>query len=116
MLVTSPGHGFRFSDGTAAGPQEKGICETLTCLRESRQVATIAGMVVNETRMVLPPESLHALGNLCQMADIVLVPFPVLSALREQGMRDRYPNALAMNATPETQRSARIETKTSNAT
>jgi hypothetical protein len=34
----------------------------------------------------------------------VILPFPVLVALREQGIRDRYPNAVAFNATLETQR------------
>jgi len=46
------------------------------------------------------------LKELSVMADIVIIPFPVLTAIREQGIRLEFPNCVAFNATPETMRSA----------
>jgi len=106
ILVTSPGHGFRFNDGTVASAQDKAVCDRLTLKRELRPVGSIKGMALNEVRMLLSDEQLSFLAELCQKADLVLVPFPVLSAMREQGVRDQFPNAVAFNATAETQRSA----------
>ena len=95
VIVTSPGYGFRFSDGTVAVPQTKEVCDFLTCKRTFNPIAPIKGLGVNEVKMVLSDESLDVLERLCGMADIVLVPFPVLSALREQGVRGAFKNALA---------------------
>src|SRR5205823_345909 len=93
-------------DGTEqVGGQDPGICAALNCDRVQREVALIAGMRVAETRMTLRPEQVDFLRDLCAQADIVLIPLPVLMSLREQGVRDTVPNALAMNATPETMRS-----------
>ena len=106
VLVTSPGHGFVFSDGTKADAQDKAVCDRLTLKRELRPAGTIAGMALNEVKMLLSDEQQAFLAELCQKANLVLVPFPVLSALREQGIRDKFPNAVAFNATPDTMRSA----------
>lgn len=106
VLITSPGHGFRFSDGSVAEPQTKEVCDRLTLARKASRVREVKGMALNRVQMVLSEDQLGFLAELCQMADLVLVPFPVLQALREQGVRDEYPNAVAFNATPETQRSA----------
>jgi hypothetical protein len=106
LISTSPGHEMRFSDGTTAEPQYKDVCDALTCRRVERTVGEIKGMTLVELRMVLGPEQLAYLHTLCRQADIVLIPFPVLTALREQGQRDYYPNAVAGNSTAETQRSA----------
>ena len=106
ILVTSPGHGFKFSDNTVAQAQEKEVCDKLTCERVSGTVRVLNGMNLNETRMVLSDESLQFLKEIAAMADLILVPFMVLNALREQGMRGNYPNVVAFNATTETQRSA----------
>lgn len=106
ILVTSPGHGFRFSDGTVASAQDKAVCDRLTLKRELRSVGSIKGMALNEVRLVINDEQQAFLTDLCQKADLVLVPFPVLAALREQGIRDKFPNAVAFNATSDTSRSA----------
>jgi hypothetical protein len=105
-MVTSPGHGFRFTDGTVASAQDKAVCDRLTLKRELRRVGTIKGMALNEVRLVINDEQQAFLTDLCQKADLVLVPFPVLAALREQGIRDKFPNAVAFNATSDTSRSA----------
>lgn len=109
VLVTSPGHGFKFSDDTVAEPQSKEVCDKLTLTRTLDEVTTIKGMAVNEVHMILSVEQMGLLDDLAMMADIVLVPFPVLAAIREQGVRGRWPNALAFNPTPETQRSVQNE-------
>lgn len=109
VLVTSPGHGFRFSDGTCAEPQEKTLCDLLTLKRVSRKKGDIKGMALNETSLQIDHLQQELLKGLCQQADIVLLPFPILAALREQGIRDAFPNAVAFNATAETQRSAPAE-------
>ncbi len=106
LMVTSPGHGFRFTDGTVASAQDKAVCDRLTLKRELRRVGTIKGMALNEVRLVIDDAQQAFLTELCQKADIVLVPFPVLAALREQGIRDKFPNAVAFNATSDTSRSA----------
>jgi hypothetical protein len=106
LIVTSPGHGFRFSDGTSCDGQDKSVCDGLTCKRTSRKVGEIKGHVLNETLMRLDDNQLEYLRHLCTQADLVMIAFPVLAALREQGVRDRFPNAVAMNATLDTQRVA----------
>jgi hypothetical protein len=58
-----------------------------------------------ELRMVLDERQLHFLSQLCLMADLVLIPFPVLTALREMGVRNQFPNAVAGISTEATQRS-----------
>lgn len=104
VIVTSPGHGFKFSDGTQCVPQNKEICDALTCKREEITTFHICGMRVNQIMMTLDEQQLHILSCLCQAADIILVPLPVLVALREASIRSYYPNVVAMNATPKTQR------------
>lgn len=106
VLVTSPGHGFKFNDGTFAEPQHKAVCDALSVKREFVAKGEIAGMKVTECRQSLTDEGIALLRELCSKADVVLVPFMVISALREQGKRDEFPNALAFNSTPETARSA----------
>ena len=105
LIIASP-HGARFSDGTVCEAQHKDMCDALNCQRVLQDAGTIKGMKLVELRMVLSPEQLDYLAELCASADIVLIPFPVLTALREQGVRSRFPNAVAANATAETQRSA----------
>lgn len=109
VLVTSPGHGFRFSDGSIAEPQDKSVCDLLTLKRVSRKKGEIKGMVLNETILQIDHLQQEYLAGLCKNADIILLPFPILAALREQGIRDQFPNAVAFNATAETQRSAPID-------
>lgn len=108
VLITSPGHGFKFSDGTVAEAQHKEVCDALTLERVSLQVGGIRGMPLNETKMVMSREQRDYLYNLCPLADIVIVPLPVLLALRECGgeVRHTFGNVVATNATTETQRSA----------
>ncbi len=105
VITTSP-HGFKFSDGTVAEPQTKEICDRLTLFKSFNRVNTIRGMALCETRMCISDGQSHFLHNLCEKADLVILPFPVLSALRDMGIRDQFPNAVAFNATAETQRSA----------
>lgn len=106
VISTSPGHGFRFSDGTQAEPQDKAVCDRLTLERKLTRVGEIKGMAINQVQMLLSDEQLGFLREIAGQADLVVVPFPVVSALREQGVRDQVPNVVAFNATPDTQRSA----------
>lgn len=108
-VITTSNHGFKFSDGTQAPPQDKEVCDMLTLSRFYNQHAEIKGMAVNQTIMMLNLAQQEFLAELCKQADIVIVPFPVLTALREQGIRNEFPNAVAFNATAETQRSSPTE-------
>lgn len=109
LVMVSPGHGFKFSDGSECGPQDADVCSKLNLKRELRKKAEIKGMNLNEVRMFLDESQRQFLAELCGMADVVVIPFPVLAALREQGIRDQFPNAVAFNATPDTMRSAPSE-------
>lgn len=106
-VISLSAHAFRFSDGTTAEPQDKDIVDRLT-IRDTDRVKTpvrvIKGMQVNYLQMVLSVDQIALLHELCQQADIVILPFVLLAVLREQGIRERFPNAVAFNATPETQR------------
>lgn len=108
LITLSPGHSFQFSDGTSCPGQDKSVCDKFTLRREGRQVKVIHGHRVNETQFLFSFEQLEELAAIAKQADLVLVAFPVLTALREMGLRndDRFRNVVAMNATPETQRSA----------
>lgn len=106
VLSVSPGHGFKFSDGTSCPGQDPDLCSRLTLAREYRDITTICGMAVKETQMVLSEEQIALLKDLSTKADLVIVPFPVLTAMREQGIRGDLSNCVAFNATQETQRAA----------
>jgi hypothetical protein len=105
-VVSLSPHGFKFSDGSESLSQDQNLVKTFTLKRELREVGQIRGMVLNEVRMVLSDEQLTLLAEIAKQVDIVLVPFPLLTALREQGVRDQFPNVVAFNATTETQRAA----------
>ena len=105
-LCSLSAHGFKFSDGSESGPQDQTLVETFTLKRNFSKKAEIKGMEVNEVRMELSTEQLTKLKEIASDVDVVIVPFPVLTSLREQGVRDQYPNVVAFNATRETQRSA----------
>lgn len=108
IISLSP-HGFKFSDGTASEAQTPKLVSFFTLERVTEEVSRIKGMRVQRTSMPISEEQLAHLGHLVELADLILVPFPVLVALREQGIRDNYPSVVAFNATLETQRSAPAE-------
>lgn len=99
-------HGFKFSDGTECGPQDKDVVNALNLKRSFTAMPYIAGMKCNRMTMFLYKEQEELLTALSNMADLVILPLPVLLALRESGIRDQYPNCVAFNATPDTMRSA----------
>jgi hypothetical protein len=105
-VITTSNHEFAFSDGTVAEPQTKEVWERLTLERKFVNKGAIKGMPLNQTHMCLNEEQQVFLSELCKQADIILIPFPVLTALREQGIRDKYPNAVSFNSTKETQRAS----------
>lgn len=105
-VVSLSAHPFRFSDGTETQGQDPELVSKFTLQRVYESRPPIAGMGVNTMKMILSDSQLVDLAKLCSLVDVVILPFPVLTALREQGVRDNFPNALAFNATAETQRSA----------
>lgn len=108
VISLSP-HEFRFNDGTVSPPQKPEVVVLFNLTREFREVTEIKGMKVVEVAMRLSGDQITALEEVSDMADIVILPFPVLTALREQGCRQMFPNCVAFNATAETQRSAPTE-------
>lgn len=104
LVMGISGHGFRFSDGTACGAQNQDITDSLTLTRQFALVKHIAGMSVNEVKMILTEPQQQILQKLSEFTDLIIVPFPVLSSLKEQGIRHLFPKCVAFNATPETAR------------
>lgn len=105
VISLSP-HGFKFSDGTESEAQLPEVVAAFTLQRKYESRGEIHGMAVNQMSMLLSEEQLTELKSLSEKADLVIVPFPVLTALREQGVREQFGNCVAFNATPETQRAA----------
>jgi hypothetical protein len=104
-VISLSAHPFTFSDGTIAESQDETLVREFTLPRELESMPAIAGMKVNRTNMILSEDHLVRLDELASSVDVVILPFPVLTALREQGVRDKFPNCLAFNSTVETQRS-----------
>lgn len=105
-VISLSAHGFKFSDGTESDAQLPEVVAAFTLQREYESRGEIAGMAVNQMSMILTAEQLTELKSLAEKADLVILPFPALTALREQGVREQFPNCVAFNATPETQRAA----------
>ena len=105
-IITTSAHAFKFSDGSISEPQDVDVVNKFTLARTESKVDEIKGMTVNQVSMTLSEDQLKSLQELCVSADIVLIPFPVLTSLREQGIRSQFKNALAFNATKDTQRAA----------
>lgn len=104
IVMTSP-HGCKFSDGSeAAGNPE--LAKVLTLVKTGVKRGEVRGMALNQVVWTISDQQYRLLTELSTVADLVLVPFPFLSALRESGRRDNFPNVVAANATRETERSA----------
>lgn len=97
-------HKFTFSDGTIAEAQDIELVEYFTLQRVYKEKPSINGMKVNELCFILSDNQLDMLKELSSYADIVLLPLPMLTALRNTGRRDEFINCLAYNSTIETQR------------
>lgn len=108
-VVLTSKHGYRFSDGTEFKVPDGfplDFLNALTVRREFKEVSAALPNKATESRQSLPKEALETLSRLSGEADIVLVPFMVISAMKEMGIRNLYPKVLAFNATPETTRSS----------
>lgn len=102
-------HGFKFSDGTESSSQHPDVVSSFNLERKFESVGQIAGMAVNQMRMVLSESQISDLREVADTVDVVIVPFPVLVSLRESGIRDQFPNCVSFNATKETMRSAPVD-------
>jgi hypothetical protein len=105
-IASISAHGFRFSDGTVSAAQLPEVVEKFTLTRATEVVRVVKGMRLCRTFFKVTPEQLDELRYLHAIVDLVVVPFPFLTALREAGVRDMFPRVVAFNATPETQRAA----------
>ena len=117
-VIPTSFHGCRFSDGTTFAPSDDQIAQIKSdwsCLTVKRDFSPvdlgIEGIGASESSQTMSDEGLKALDSaLAENPNaIILVSFMVLSALKEQGIREKYPRVLAANATAETQRSAPAE-------
>lgn len=114
-VIQTSGHAAKFSDGTTfnPGPEEaqliKEFWEFLNVRRDFRQVeAPIPGLKLSTSSQYIDKDDLERLNKFLknQPDCYILVSFMVISALREMGIRDKYPRLIAGNATKETSRSA----------
>lgn len=97
-------HGFQFSDGTRVGAQNRQVVDSITLTRQFALIKHVGPMAVNEVKMILTDEQQRILQKLETFADIIIVPFPVLVALKQQNIRHLFPKCVAFNATPDTAR------------
>lgn len=106
IAITSK-HSFKFSDGTEFRLPEDfplDFVDALTVQREFRNIPEALPNKASESIQRLSDNSLEILRDLSENVDIVLVSFMIISALKEMGIRNSFPNVLAMNSTPETAR------------
>jgi hypothetical protein len=99
-------HGFKFSDGTACAGQDPDVVAKFTLQRDVQYIGTLKGMDINSMRMVLTDKQLQDLDAIAAVVDIVILPFPVLVALHDAGVREDFANCVGFNPTLETQRAA----------
>jgi aspartate 1-decarboxylase len=111
VIQTSP-HGAKFSDGTIFKPSVEEVEEIKTTwvktLNVNRQFERVDGFLVPTTKSTqsLSEEGVAALEHYKDKDVLILVSFMVLAALKEMGIRDKFPYVVGMNATRETARSA----------
>lgn len=114
VVVVTSKHGFSFSDGSRfEGITEDFPQEFLKALRVDREFRVVqeTPFRATESTQKLSVEVLSLLRELSEKADIVLVPFMVLGAMKEMGIRSEFPKVVAFNATPESSRVADISQK-----
>ena len=113
-VIPTSFHGSRFNDGTVFTPSDADIAQIKndwgTVLRVQREFSPVEiplnGIAASSSSQNLSQEGLTFLERVMKDHSnaIILVSFMVVSALREMGVRDKYPRVLAANATPETSR------------
>jgi hypothetical protein len=99
-------HGFRLSNGDEVPGQVKEFVDAVRVDMESTPVDSKLPVSVSRQTLSINSDGLAVLEFMQHNFDITIVPFMVISALDQMGVRDKYPNVLAYNATPETRRSA----------
>ena len=104
VLSLSPGHGFRFSDGTECEGQDKALCDRFALQRDETELGDIRGMPVRRIQFKLSDVQKEELAELSTKADIIIVPAMMLDSLRSWASAPL--NIVAMNATHQTQRSS----------
>jgi hypothetical protein len=118
MVIPTSFHGSRFSDGTVFNPSEEEIKSIKdfwgerTVKREFKPVESkFSGITVVESTQRVTDEALEKLRGV--QADhpeaIILASFMLVSALKEMGIRDQFPNVLCTNATEATSRAANVD-------
>jgi hypothetical protein len=109
-VVMTSKHGFRFSDKSEFSGIEEGFpldfLDTLKVQREFSEVEAALPNKATASTQKLSEQTLATLQGLSENTEIsvILVPFMVISAMKEMGIRDAMPKVLAYNATPETAR------------
>lgn len=114
VVVVTSKHGFAFSDGSKfEGIPEDFPQEFLKALMVSRKFKVVQEVPfrATESTQELSVEVLSLLKELSENADIVLVSFMVISAMKEIGIRSEFPKVVAFNATPESSRVADVSQK-----
>ena len=107
IAITSK-HSFKFSDGTEfpGVPEDfpMDFLDALTVEREFREIPEALPNKATESVQIPTFDNLYILWQLSPQADIVLVSYIIISALKEMKCRRTFWNVLAMNSTPETAR------------
>jgi hypothetical protein len=114
VIFPTSGHGSRFSDGTVFEPSPEEIATIkndwgfMQVKPTFSPIALDLNVGVNSRGNFLAEEVLHKMKDIQRENPTVLflVPFMLISALKEMGIRNEFPHFLSTNATPETVRSA----------
>jgi len=113
MVIPTSFHGSKFSDGTVFDPSDedvqaiKDFWGSLTVAREFSSVKhAFSGIGVVESTQRVTDEALEKLREVqTNHPDaIILASFMLVSALKEMGIRDEFPQVLCTNATEDTKR------------
>jgi hypothetical protein len=110
LIVITSKHGFRFSDGSEFSGIETGFpLDFLEILKVQREFSEIDSALPNRATVSIQKISKQAIDALQELSEntevsVVLVPFMIISAIKDMGIRDTMPKVLAYNATSETSR------------
>ena len=114
VIIPTSAHGCKFSDDTIFVPTDAQVAQIkkdwgcLQILRIPTEAYKINGMSVMRMSQEIPVQGLNKLREVEEVMPedrfIVLVPYMVVAALHEMGVRDEFRFVLATNATKETSR------------
>ena len=87
LVNFSSPHEFNLNDGSVLPACTPALCKELSLGREDVETPNDGGWVDVNVRFVMSESVRHAIDALndCDSVDVVLAPFPIISAIKEEG-------------------------------